>query len=65
MERKQKKKRDGPHYSKEFMKDYVGFYNQVVECRKNKELDKFCQDDFFDDLFGDPQRFKHLENKKN
>lgn len=60
-----KKKRVGPHDSKECMKDYVGFYNQVVECRKNKELDKFWQDVFFDDLFQDPQKSKQLQNKKN
>jgi hypothetical protein len=58
-----KKKRAGPHDSKEHMDYYVKFYNQVKENRKNSKSDKFWQDMFFDDLFQDPNRSSNLSTE--
>jgi len=57
-----KKKRAGPHDSKEYMDYYVKFYNQVKENRKNSTSDKFWQDIFFDELFQDPNRSSNLSS---
>jgi hypothetical protein len=51
-----KKKRAGPHDSREHINDYIKFYLQVQKNRADVKSDKYWQDMFFDDLFGDPNR---------
>ena len=55
-----KPKRVGPHDSKEHIKDYIKFYQQVKDNRRNLKSGKAWQDMFFDDLFQDPDRVSLL-----